>query len=485
MLNIMKMKKIAYLFSLLLVVGAASSCKKLLEIKETDAIAGETALGTVTFVEQAIIGAYSGLGVEMNIQLNAVFSDEVATAGEFYNAQTTHEWQYGSTDVGIRDSYTAINPNYTIINRVNVALAALPGADSTRVGDEVKRRVLRGEALFLRAYAHFELFRYYCANYDPEGLAMPYMESSTIAPQARIKMGPYFQKLNADIIEAKNLLPNNLVDLNRATVAAANALHARIALYQRDWANAEAFATAVINAVPLSPRASFSGIWTDANTNEVVMRLIRTTQVGGRIGSIFRGVSANTSNIGVVTWRPSNKLWNSYDQVNDIRFSSYLRDEPLLTAAARQSRLVFKYWGTGLATTNENVNNGKVFRSAEMFLIRAEARAEQNRVSGANSAESDLNTLRAARITGYVNETFASKDAVINAIMDERFKELPYEGHRFFDLKRRGLPVQRLVSDVPNASAITLPANNFRFSLPIPQVEMLANPLMVQNAGYQ
>ena len=481
----MKMKKIAYLFSLLLVVGAASSCKKLLEIKETDAIAGEKALSTVTFVEQAIIGAYAGLGVEMNIQLNAVFSDELATAGEFYNAQTTHEWQYGATDVGIRDSYTAINPNYTIINRVNVALAALPGADSTRVGDEVKRRVLRGEALFLRAYAHFELYRYYCANFDPEGLAMPYMESSTITPQARIKMAPYFQKLNADITEAKNLLPNNLVDLNRATVAAANALHARIALYQRDWVNAEAYATAVINAVPLSPRAAFGGIWTDANTNEVVMRLIRTTQVGGRIGSIFRGLSANLNNIGVVTWRPSNKLWNSYDQANDIRFSSYLRDEPLLTAAGRQSRLVFKYWGTGLATTNENVNNGKVFRSAEMFLIRAEARAEQNKVSGANSAESDLNTLRAARITGYANETFASKDAVITAIMDERFKELPYEGHRFFDLKRRGLPVQRIVSDLPNASAATLPANNFRFSLPIPQVEMLANPLMVQNAGYQ
>lgn len=481
----MNMKKIAYLFSLLLLVGGASSCKKLLEIKETDAIAGATALGTVTFVEQAIIGAYAGLGVEMTILLNSTLSDEVATAGEFYNAQTTHEWQYGSTDVGIRDNFTAINPNYTIINRVNTALAALPDADSTRVGDEVKRRVLRGEALFLRAYAHFELFRYYCANYDAEGLAMPYMESSTIVPQARIKMGPYFQKLNADLTEAKNLLPNNLVDLNRATVAAANALHARVALYQRDWANAEAYATAVINAVPLSPRADFSGIWTDANTNEVVMRLIRTTQVGGRIGSLYRGVSANTSNVGTVTWKPSNKLWDSYDQANDIRFSSYLRDEPLLTAAARQSRVVFKYWGTGIATTNENVNNGKVFRVAEMYLIRAEARAEQNKVSGANSAESDLNTLRAARITGYTNETFSSKDAVVTAIMNERFKELAFEGHRFFDLKRRGLPVQRLLADAPNASATTLSANNFRFSLPIPQVEMLANPLMVQNAGYQ
>lgn len=481
----MNTKKIIYLFSLLLVMAGVSSCKKLLEIKESDAIAGEAALRTVTFVEQAVIGAYAGLGVEMSILLNSTLSDEVATAGEFYNAATTHEWQYGNTDVGIRDNFTAINPNYTIINRVNTALAALPGADSTKAGDEVKRRILRGEALFLRAYAHFELFRYYCANYDADGLAMPYMETSTIVPQARIKMGPYFQKLNADLTEAKGLLPNNLTDLNRATVAAANALHARVALYQRDWVNAETYASAVISAVPLASRANFPGIWTDANTNEVVMRLIRTTQVGGRIGSLFRGVSANASNVGTVTWRPSNKLWDSYDQANDVRFTSYLRDEPLLTAASRQSRVVFKYWGTGIATTNENVNNGKVFRVAEMYLIRAEARAEQNKVSGANSAESDLNTLRAARINGYTNEVFSNKDAVITAIITERFKELPFEGHRFFDLKRRGLPVQRLVSDAPNAGATTLSANNFRFSLPIPQVEMLANPLMVQNAGYQ
>ncbi len=485
MFNIMNMKKIAYLASLLLVVGGVSSCKKLLNIQESDAIAGEKALKTVTYVEQAVIGAYAGLGVEMNILMNSTLSDEVATAGEFYNAQTTHEWQYGSTDVGIRDNFTAINPNYTIVNRANVVLAALPKADSTKVGDETKRRLLRGEALFLRAYAHFELFRYYCGNYNADGLGMPYMETSSITPQARIKMGVYFQKLNADIAEAKTLLPNNLTDLNRATVAAANALHARVALYMRDWVNAEAYATAVINAVPLSPRAQFAGIWTDANTNEVVMRLIRTTTVGGRIGSLYRNTSANINNIGTVVWRPSNKLWDSYDQVNDIRFSSYLRDEPLLTAASRQSRVVYKYWGTGLATTNENVNNGKVFRVAEMYLIRAEARAEQNKITGSNSAESDINAIRTARITGYVAETFSSKDVVIAAIMTERFKELAFEGHRFFDLKRRGLPVERLLADAPNASATTLAANNFRFTLPIPQVEILANPLMEQNEGYK
>lgn len=479
----MNFKKIVFLAFAVL---AFSSCKKLLTIQETDLIAGDLALKTVTNNEQALIGAYAALGVEMGILLNSSLSDEVANAGEFYNAQSTHEWLYGPTDVGIRDNFTAINPNYTIIDRANRVIAALPKADSTVSGDNTKRNRLRGEALFLRAYAHFELFRYYCGTYNASGLGMPYITTPAASLQdakaARIAMGPYFQQMIADITEAKTLVPNNLTDINRANFAAASALHARIALYMGDWANAEAYATAYINAVPLSPIGSFGGIWTDANTNEVAFRLIRTTAVGGRIGSLYRNTSANLSNIGTVVWRPSNKLWDSYDAVNDVRFAAYVRTEPLLTSAGRQPRVVFKYWGTGLATANENVNNAKVYRTGEMYLIRAEARAEQNNLGGATA---DINTLRTARITGYVNiADFASKTDAINAIMQERFKELPFEGHRFFDLKRKGMAVQRLLADATNANSTTLPAGNFRFVLPIPQPEILANPLMQQNPGY-
>lgn len=482
---IKNMKRFKIFIPVAVLLLGFASCKKLLTIQETDLIAGDVALKTVSNNEQAVIGAYSALGVEMDILLNSTLSDEVATAGEFYNAATTHEWQYASADVGIRDNFTAIYPNYTIIDRANRVLAALPKADSTKTGDETKRRLLRGEALFLRAYAHFELFRYYCGNYSADGLAMPYMTTPNIATQARIKMGDYFQQMIADITEAKTLLPNNLTDINRANVAAANGLHARIALYMKDWVNAETYASNYITAVPLSTLSTFPGIWTDANNAEQAFRLIRTTTVGGRIGSLFRNTSASTSAIGTVVWKPSTKLWNSYDQANDIRFAAYLRDEPLLTSASRQSKVIYKYWGTGIATTNENVNNAKVFRTAEMYLIRAEARAEQGKFTGTNSAESDINALRAVRINGYTNVTFGSKTAAIDAIMLERFKELAFEGHRFWDLKRRSLPVERLAADAPTTTALTLPADNFRFVLPIPQTEIQANTLMQQNPGYQ
>src|SRR5690606_25062443 len=143
--------------------------------------------------------------------------------GEFYNAATTHEWQFGSTDITIRDNFLAINDNYVIIDRVNRVLRALPTADSTKAGDEVLRRRLQGEALFIRAFAHFELFRYYSGPFEASALAMPYLiePSDPAAPHERIKMGPYFDQLKADLVAAKSLLPNNLTDIARATKLAA------------------------------------------------------------------------------------------------------------------------------------------------------------------------------------------------------------------------------------------------------------------------
>jgi hypothetical protein len=478
------MKK--YKSILFLAILSLGSCKKLIEIPETDLLAGNVALSSVTYVEQAMISAYSPLAPDMDILLNATFADEVAKA-DFYNAVTTHEWQYGPADVGLRDNFTAIGPLYTAINRANVALAALPDADSTKAGDLVKKNVLKGEGLFIRAYAHFELFRYYSGNYDPAGLAMPYMESSTIVPATRITMGPYFDKIKADLAAAKELVPSSLADISRANKFAVAGLQARVALYMRDWASAEVYATEFITGVPLATRAIFPGIWTDVSTAEQAFRFVKTSTIGTRLGSLFRGTSsaATGAGIGLITWKPSEKLWSSYDQTNDVRFSSYLKDEPLLIGSGRSStRLIAKYAGGPYATASENVANGKLLRTAEMYLIRAEARAELGRFSGTNSAETDINTLRTNRIANYVNIAYTSKQQAIDDILLERFKELAYEGHRFFDLKRRNLSVTRLAADAPSAAGVTFPAGNFRFVLPIPLPEITANPGMQQNTGY-
>ncbi|WP_346316074.1 RagB/SusD family nutrient uptake outer membrane protein [Chitinophaga sp. YIM B06452] len=465
----------------------ATGCNKLLDIKETDIIAGDVALKTVENCESGLMGAYAVLSMNMDYQFNATMSDEVKD-GEFYNSGTVHEWAFGSTDVVIRDTYTAITPMGQLNDRASRVLRALPNADSTRAGDNVLRSKLRGEALFLRAWGHFQLFRYYCNNYTANGLAMPYLETPTIEPLARLDMATYFSKLKADLAEAKNLVPAELTPntsrtrVNKATVAA---LQARVALYMKDWTNAEAFATEYINQLPLATTATFPSIWTDASVEEVSFYLIGNAN--SRLGSIWKPVNSQPTVFPQIVWFASTELWNMYDKVNDVRFNAYFTDEPLLSGAtpARNSKLISKYKGSAAyAATTENLTNAKVFRTGEMYLIRAEARAEQDRFTGANSAESDLNQLRANRINGYTPVTLASKAAAITAIMEERFKELAYEGHRFWDLKRRGLPVERIPADAPNTASATLPAGNFRFLLPIPLTEIQANRLMEQNPEY-
>lgn len=472
-------------FTLAVLTVSMAGCKKIINLPETDLIAGEVALKTVTNVEQAVIGTYATFGIEMDIHFNAVASDELQK-GDFYNQQEIHEWQYSATSVTIRDNYTAINPMYRAADRANRVLDALPNADSTVVGDIVKKDRLKGEALFLRAFAHFQIARYYLDAYNPAGEGMPYIETANLTPRGRIGMQEYFSKMVTDVKNSIPLLPTALTDRNRATRAAAYALLARISLYMYDWATAETAATEVINSLPLSNTTTFPNIWRDATLGEVVWQYVRNS--GFRIGGFFRSTSSGTSatQIQTITWRPSNALWDSYDQVNDVRFAAYLKDEPGLGTATppRGTRLIQKYAGSGYGTANENVNNAKVFRTGEMYLIRAEARAEQNKVTGPNSAESDLNELRANRILNYTPVTFSTKQEVIDSIMFERFRELPYEGHRLWDLKRRGLPVIRTGVDIPLSTAATLPANSKFFKLPIPLTELQANPAMTQSEGY-
>ncbi|PVH26363.1 RagB/SusD family nutrient uptake outer membrane protein [Sphingobacterium corticibacter] len=474
------------------------SCSNLLDIRDTDYIGGDNALRTVSDNERLLIAAYAGLqdrtlpitspetvtDYEMNIRYNGILSDELKTA-EFSSLNTMHEWTFAFDDVGLRGNFMPNVTYYRVIDRVNRVLSALPSAVDEGNADEVRRQVIRGEALFLRAFSHFELFRYFCKNYDPNGLGMPYLDRPQFNPlerHARVNMGEYFRGIINDLEESKGLVVDNLKDKARANRITVSALQARVALYIRNWDQAISYSTEYIDALPLATRDRFIGIWTDQNTDEVSWQLTRT--IANRFGNFFRSVSSTSAGqpvLGTISWVPSDKLWNAYDALNDVRFDAYFVNEPLLNVTNRYSKILKKFNGSGYATTNENVANIKVFRTAEMYLIRAESYAELGNLANAST---DLDALRFARLLNYNPVSLNSRQHAIDEILLERFKELALEGHRFWDLKRKSLPVERLQSDAPQSTSRILPANNFRFVLPIPRWEMEANPLMVQNEGY-
>src|SRR5690606_36972450 len=115
---------------------------------------------------------------------------------------------------------------------------------------------------------------------------------------------------------------------------------------------------------------------------------------------------------------------------DDIRFARYIRYDQARQNASngvKSAYLVQKYVGGN--SSYPGLTPIKLFRTGEMYLIRAEAEAERNNNS---AAAADLNALRNARIHNYANASFADKQSVLNAIYNERFKELAFEGHRFF-----------------------------------------------------
>jgi hypothetical protein len=125
----------------------------------------------------------------------------------------------------------------------------------------------------------------------------------------------------------------------------------------------------------------------------------------------------------------------------------------------------------------DGVVNFKAFRTGEMYLIRAEAYAK---TGDEVDAVADLNTLRAARINGYVPVVLAGV-ALTDAIVQERRKELICEGHRFFDLKR----TTRVINRANCSSFCTLGPADREWTWPIPQPEIDANAnILPQNPGY-
>ncbi|MEO8769356.1 MAG: RagB/SusD family nutrient uptake outer membrane protein [Ferruginibacter sp.] len=464
--------KIKYSFFVLIVFTLFSSCKKDLNLQPIDSFSDANAFLSLDDVQLGVNGAYGRYGTYANdMYVNALISDESKLgADNAGQGAFSYRWQYSSDASSGGDVIEAFGGYYAVIDQVNRVLPFAMTA-SVKAGEEERRNQLKGQLLALRALGHFGLLQAYCKNYDPsDPLGVPVLlKSDPLGKPARNSMGEVMASIESDLDSAKTLLQSTSVSafsdtvINSINIAA---YQARIALYRRDYDAAITYSTEVINSgvKPLVSGSDFQGIWTDANANETLFRIKFLTS--SAIGSLW------TTTGGQVYVAPSDKLTASYDAA-DIRKNSYIATNP------GGNRYVNKFFQS---SRGGRVVDIKACRISEMYLVRAEAYAKRSNPDLAAGA-TDLNTLRASRITGYTDENFVSATGLIDAILQERFKELAFEGFRLFDLKRNNLPVERLAADASPAWQ-TLPASSNLFVFPIPRTETNANPNMVQNSGY-
>lgn len=448
------------------------SCKKQLDLQPTDSFSDANAFLTLSDIQLGTNAAYADYAAYTNdMYVSALVSDEAKlgldNAGQ---GALTYRYQYSSDATTGGDVVNAWGNYYVMIDQINRVLPFVATVKATPA-EEPRRNILQGQLLALRAIAYFDLLENYSKVYDAtDPLGVPLvLKSNPLGKPARNTVGEVMTQIETDLSTAKDLLPNvtvaNFSDtvMNKINIAA---YQARIALYKKDYAGAITYSSEVIKShiKPLVSGADFAGIWTDDNTNELLFRIRYSNSPA--IGQLW------TTTGGQIYIAPSDKLVASYD-ADDIRLSTYIGT---LSAG---NNYVNKFY---TSSRGGRVVDLKACRTAEMYLIRAEAYAKST-TPNLDSGAADLDTLRAARIDGYTPEKFTSASDLTTAILNERFKELCFEGFRFYDLKRNGLPVQRLASDA-NAAWQNLPASSYLFVFPIPRTEMNANSNMVQNPGY-
>jgi len=461
--------------------ATVSSCKKILDANPQYNVDGSNAFKTIEDCDFALVGAYrlfqsTSYYGSTDGRSNAfallpdILSDNLRETGESLgNERVFSRWVYAADETQIENTWLAA---YRIISQANLVLG---NVDKFATGHQGAVNRIKGQALTIRALAHFDLLRYFVNDYARNSTlpGIPYVTAFDYEVKpARNTVQATYNAIETDLLAAKTLLQSTDHAVNgsngntRAYLDqyAVDAILARMYLYSGQYTNAIQRATTVINAFPLASQAEFPGIWTDASNKEVIWSLTFDAGQGGPgYAAYFPQPDANQ-------YAPDPDLLSLYGG-GDARTDAYF--------AVINGRVVLsKYLAKEAALTNpDGVVNFKAFRAGEMYLIRAEAYA---RSSNDALGSADLNSLRAARISGYT-PTPLTGAALLNAIASERRKELVGEGHRFFDLKR----TTRTVARVGCTSFCTLSPASRAWTWPIPQPEIDANPaILPQNPGY-
>lgn len=475
------MKNTIYKLLCLCFLFSASSCNDALDILPVDQVAAEDALTTPEDIDLALSGAFAGYSPQLIIQFSSRFGDDlrigVDNGGQGVNDINQVLDSNSAIAVAIFSSY------YNVINRCNRILEAINTNGTSGLSDEQIQRLaeIEGQALTLRALAHFDLLTFYAPSFNDSDLGIPYIDFVvTLELPARNTVGEVFDAIQADLDIASGLITGTS---NRFfTTSFITALQAKIALFRGNNQEAIMLSNQVIADFPLANRSEYLDMYLDNGPDpEVIFRVSRTV-TDARIGGLFYFTGT-----GGAFLEMSFGLFSALDPA-DVRFDVLVDDDldgGAIDPVSNPPTTIFikKYPGRD---GQFGLNDIKMYRVSEQYFILAEAQAKTGDLLGAAAT---LDILRDARYgSDQPAPTFNTLAEAINAILTERRLELAYEGHRFLDIKRTrditGNGVIRNEMDCGGATPCALLPDDFRFTLPIPQGEIDVNPNIIQNDGY-
>jgi hypothetical protein len=479
MIITMKNIKIALLTAFVL-VGA--SCSDRLELLPEQSLAGSQAFSSAANAEATLRGVYSqtqllevfGSGPQIIFDYQADNTDFV---GSFPTLQDINSYVTTSPNATIQ-SYWQVH--YRVINAANSVIENVPSIADPALTSEISKRLV-AEAKFLRAITHFNLLHMFAQPFQVQSgntPGVPLLTQSftgTIEFPARATVAACYNQIAKDLNEALVDLPavSTPASRGRASKGAAAGYLSRLHLYKGEFQQAADFANQIVSATTSYSLASNYSFYGAAPTAEHVFVIINSATDNGRTGSGgWASYHRPASNGGRGDCAMAPSLETSFGrEATDKRFVDL---SAFVTAAdGQRKRMTLKF-----PDAANNTDLAPLMRTSEIYLTRAEALAELNGIN--NESLTLVNGIRTrAGLPAWTATTFTTKAAFISAILEERRKELCFEGHRRMDLLRKGLPLR---TTGPTASLAVF--GGPKTVLPLPQREIDLNKNLVQNQSY-
>lgn len=441
-----------YILSFLMLISFAA-CDDFLDVQPKESISDQATIVDKQSAETAVRGIYNALGnggyYGTSFQsIGYLSGDNIQWTGSQSQVQEFINKRVNPENSTISSAWIAI---YRTINRANNVLDKLPKVDDPQFSNALRDQFL-GEAYFIRALAYFDLARVWGG--------VPIITKATSSPTdnvgiPRATVAETYAQVLSDLNAAEQLLPNT-TDRYRATRKTVWALKARYYLYQKDWQKAEEFADKLLSDSDYELVTPYSAFFANnaRGTKESVFEIFYngTTEVNNH-----RAQWQPQNRGGTRQWAPNDTI---VQLLNDPNIGG---DRSALVAQDNQGR-----WYGDLYYRNPPSDPSFVIRIAELYLIRAEARAQQNKLT---AALADLNAVR--NRAGLINSTATKQEEILLAIENERRVEFALEPHRWFDIVRTGRASEVFNLDDPN-----------RYVLPIPIEQIQIDKALTQNPGY-
>jgi hypothetical protein len=411
--------------------------------------------------------------------------------------KTTHQWMaHRSATNSV--NYLPWRYYYRWASQANFIIEHI---DEHEASNPALHHGIKGEALCIRAFTHFNLVQMYAQRYAAgtanDQLGIPVRTNTLLEPQARNTVAEVYAQINKDLDDAIELLAgykpeaaDNAARQTHFTEESAWGLKARVALVQQDYATA---ATAAAKSLELAKAQGYALMQPDELMNgfadittatKEAMWAARTKADQTIYFYHFMAYMSWNDNTTAIRQGVKSISLDTYEMMSptDLRRQWW---DPTGSRDDLQGS-VFKSYVTypgqvrkfRARSTSDHVSDYAFMRIDEIYLIEAEALARQGKDS---EAQTVLTEFAVTRDPEY--KASNTGNALIDEILTHRRIELWGEGFRFFDLKRMNMPLDRKGSNFDQAfcSVLHVDAGDISWQYAIPQEELDNNPLMKVN----